>query len=128
MKKFTVIIASALLFMGCKKIGKAFDGYFYTDVETSAGQLFLYIDDENKGELPNLKTRLSPDNDTVINNALHLTLKSGGRYKVVGKDAQGNVKCSGTLTFKTNSSRGSSTVGGQATTQIDRTFAHKLYY
>lgn len=128
MTKYSFLILTCLLFTTCKKTGTTIEGYFFTDVEKNPGPLFLYIDNHNKGPLPNLNTRVSPDNDTVLKQALHVTLRRGGRYKVAAKDANGNIKSEGTLIFRTNSSRGSSTIGGSTTSQIDRKFAHRLYF
>jgi len=123
-----LLLASTIIVLtNCKKFGKDYDNYFFTDIENSAGPLTLFIDGKNKGELPNLKTSVSPTNDTVINNALHLILKSG-KYKIEAKDNQGNVKCSGTLKFRTNRLSGSSTMGGQETSTLDKIVVTKLNY
>ena len=125
--KLILFASTIIVLTNCKKFGKDFDTYFYTDIENSAGPLTLFVDGKNKGELPNLKTSVSPTNDTIINNALHLTLKSG-KYKIEAKDNQGNVKCSGTLKFRSNSLSGSSTMGGQATATSGKTVVTKLNY
>ena len=123
-----LLLASTIIVLtNCKKFGKDYDNYFFTDIENSAGPLTLFIDGKNKGELPNLKTSVSPTNDTVINNALHLILKSG-KYKIEAKDNQGNVKCSGTLKFRLNSLSTSGTMGGQATASSGKTIVTKLNY
>ena len=131
MKKYLIkliLFASTIIVLtNCKKFGKDFDTYFYTDIENSAGPLTLFVDGKNKGELPNLKTSVSPTNDTVINNALHLILKSG-RYKIEAKDNQGNLKCSGTLKFRSNSLSGSNTMGGQETSTSGKIVVTKLNY
>ncbi|MBA3681640.1 MAG: hypothetical protein H0W73_10830 [Bacteroidetes bacterium] len=127
LSKMFILVSTLFVLTNCKKLGKTYDGYFYTDIENPSGPLYLYVDDAYKGELPNLKTRLAPNNDTLLNQALHLSLKSG-RYKIVGKDAQGSVKSSGTLKFRSYSTSGSSTIGGQATSINEHTFAHKVYY
>ena len=125
--KYVAFASMIVVLTNCKKLGKDYDTYFYTDIENSYGPLTLYVDGENRGELPNLKTSVSPGNDTIINNALHLTLKSG-RYKIEGKDDQGNVKCSGTLKFRTNSLSCSGTMGGQATASSGKIIVTKLNY
>lgn len=125
--KLILFASTIIVLTNCKKIGKDYDNYFFTDIENSAGPLILFIDGKNKGELPNLKTSVSPTNDTVINNALHLILKSG-KYKIEAKDSQGNLKCSGTLKFRTNSLNGSSTMGGQETSTLDKIVVTKLNY
>jgi hypothetical protein len=125
--KCVIFTSLVVVLVNCKKFGKEYDTYFYTDIENTSGPLTLYVDGENKGALPNLKTSVSPGNDTVINNALHLNLRSG-RYKIEGKDDQGNVKCSGTLKFRTNSLNCSSTMGGQATASSGKIIVTKLNY
>jgi hypothetical protein len=129
-KRFITLIlfASTIIVQtNCKKFGKDFETFFYTDGENSAGPLTLFVDAENKGELPNLKTSVSSTNDTVINNALHLKLKSG-KYKIEAKDRQGNLKFSGTLKFRSNSVGGSSTMGGQEIVSSDKIVVTKLNY
>ena len=125
--KLVLLALTIIVMTKCKKIGKDFDTYFYTDIENLAGPLTLFIDGRNKGELPNLKTSVSPTNDTVISNALHLILKSG-RYKIEAKDNQGNLKCSGTLKFRSNSLSGSNTMGGQETSTSGKIVVTKLNY
>jgi hypothetical protein len=125
--KCLVFAALMVALVNCKKFGKDHETYFYTDIENASGPLTLYVDGENKGQLPNLKTSVSPSNDTVINNALHLTLRSG-RYKIEAKDDQGNVKCAGALKFRANSLNCSSTMGGQATASSGKIIVTKLNY
>ena len=125
--KLILFASTIIVLTNCKKYGQDFDTYFYTDIQNSAGPLILFVDDKNKGELPNLKTSVSATNDTIINNALHLTLKSG-KYKIEAKDSQGNLKCSGTLKFRSNSIGTTGTMGGQATASSGKTIVTKLNY
>lgn len=125
--KLTVLVSALILLTNCKKFGSTFDAYFYTDVEGSAGPLFLFVDGESKGELPNLKTSTSPANDTVLNKALHLKLRSG-KYKIEGKDSDGKVKFSGYLKFRSNCVANGGTLGGQATASSGKVIVTKIYY
>lgn len=123
-----ILFASTIIALtNCKKLGKHFDTYFYTDIENYNGPLFLYIDGKSKGELPNLKTSLSPTNDTIINNALHFSLRSG-KYKIEGKNNQGNLKYSGYLKFRTNSIGGGGIMGGAASASSGDIIVNKIYY
>ncbi len=125
--KLMLFVSTFILLTNCKKLGSDYDTYFYTDVENSDGALTLFVDGKNKGELPNLKTSVSATNDTIINNALHLTLKSG-KYKIETKDSKGNTKSSGTIKFNRNSLRGSSTMGGQSSASTGNKVVTKLNY
>ncbi len=103
-----LILTSTIIFLtNCKKIGKTYDVFFYTNIETPTGPLSLNLDNKNIGELPILKTTLSTNNDTIKSNAIHLKLKTG-RYKIQAKDSQGIIKFSGTLIFRFNNVEGSS--------------------
>jgi hypothetical protein len=114
MKKYLIILvllASTIIFLAsCKKFGKTYDLYFYTNIENSSGPLTLHIDDKNIGELPLLRTTLSTKNDTIISRAIHLKLRTGS-YKIVAQDKQGNVKCTGVLKFRFNSFNGATCPG-----------------
>jgi hypothetical protein len=125
--KLILFASTIIVLTNCKKIGKDFETYFYTDIENSAGPLTLFVDGKNKGELPNLKTSISTTNDTIINNALHLTLKSG-KYKIEAKDNQGNVKVSGHVKFRTNATGTGGTMGGIATASSNKIIVNKLNY
>ena len=125
--KLILLASTIIVLTNCKKFGKTFDTYFYTDIENTAGPLYLYIDGNSKGELPNLKTSLSPTNDTIINNALHLRLRSG-KYKIEGKDNQGTVKVSGYIKFRTNAVGNGSTMGGLGTASSDKVIVNNINY
>lgn len=125
--KLILFVSTMIVLTNCQKFGQNYATYFYTDIENKAGPLTLFVDGKSKGELPNLKTSLSPTNDTIINHALHLTLKSG-KYKIEAKDSHGTLKYSGTLKFRSNSMGGSSTKGGQATASSGKTVVTKLNY
>jgi hypothetical protein len=125
--KVILFTAGVMVLVNCKRFGKDHNAYFFTDVENNGGHLTLFIDGKNKGELPNLKTSVSPGNDTVLTQALHLIL-SPGRYKLEAKDDQGNVKCSGLIKFRSNSLNNSCTMGSQATSRSGNTIVAKLSY
>lgn len=122
-----LLLASAIVLTNCKKYGKTFDTYFYTDMENSNGPLFLYIDGDTKGELPNLKTTLSPANDTILSNALHFRLRSG-KYKIEGKDHDGTLKFSGYLKFRPGSIGTGGTMGGSGTSAAGNVIVTKIFY
>ena len=125
--KLTLLLSTIIVLTNCKKFGKEHDTYFYTGVDNTTGPLTLFIDGKDRGQLPTLKVIISPSNDTIIKNALHLTLNSG-KYKFEAKDSQGNLKCSGTLKFKSNSLSGSSTMGSQETSSSGKVVVTKLSY
>lgn len=133
--KFVTVVGSLLILTNCKKSCEKFDTYFYSDLEDTddslsirlSGPLTFYLDGENKGSLPNLKTRLAPNNDTILKNALYLSLEEGS-YKLEAKDNAGNVKVSCRLKFKTNSISVSSRMGGQASSNAGKVIVTKLFY
>ena len=71
--------------------------------------------------------QLQKKNDTIIKNALYISLNSG-RYKIEAKDNQGNIKCEGTLKFRSGSLGGTSRMGGQATASSGKTVVTNLFY
>jgi len=87
----------------------------------------LFLDGDYKGDLPNLHTRMAVDNDTILTQGLHLTLKSG-KYKLIGKDKQGTIRCEGTIKFSNNSAGGSSTKGGNGSAGSGNTTVVKLFF
>jgi hypothetical protein len=108
--KLLLITLTVFLLTECKKVGTTYDAYFYTSIESSDSQLILELDDKTLGEIPLLKTTLSANNDTIINKALHLKLKTG-KYKIVVRDKNDNLKCSGTLKFRFNKFNGATNQG-----------------
>lgn len=126
--KYILLLGITIIFLtGCKKIGKTYDVYFYTAIENSSGLLTLYLDNKNVGELPCLKTALLTKNDTITGNAIHLKLKTG-KYKLVAKDKQGNVKFSGTLIFRFNKVNGSSDSGALEYAMSKNILITRIYF
>jgi hypothetical protein len=126
-RNLILVLCAVLTLTNCDKYNKTFDAYFYSDVESAKTPLTLELDGEKKGELPNLKTSLSPDNDTIIKNALYLRLKSG-KYNFEVKDVDGTVRCKGYLKFKTNSTKASVTMGGEATSLSGNVIVSRYTY
>lgn len=108
--KLILLASTILILTNCKKYGKDHESYFYTDIDSSSVPLTLFIDGENKGVLPNFQTSNFPSNDTILNNALKLSLKSG-KYKIEAKDYLGNIKCSGVMKFRSNKISAINTIG-----------------
>lgn len=102
---FTTIVLS-----NCEKYRQQHETYFFSNMDLNASPLTLFIDGENKGGVPHFKTVSSPANDTILKNALKLTLKSG-KYKMEAKDIQGNLKCAANIKFTNNKINVTSTLG-----------------
>jgi len=126
LSRIAIFISVVVIVTNCKKFGKPFDTYFFTDIESTAGPLQLFVDGNNKGHLPDLKTSMSPDNDTIIRQALHLTLKAG-KYHLQAKDSLSNVISECTLKFSSTSTRLSGGKGGQATSSSSDRLVTKFY-
>jgi len=111
----------------CKKYGKPQDLFFYSDIDSAFAPMTLFLDDELKGEIPNLHVQISTDNDTITREALHLSLKPG-KYNFIAKDNQGNVRCDGWFKFSKNSTKTSSTKGGQGVAGSDNTKVFEFFF
>ncbi|MBI4645123.1 MAG: hypothetical protein HY738_00665 [Bacteroidia bacterium] len=107
----TAVALIALLLTHCKKYNTTFNSYFYTSKDSNEVQLSLYIDGNYKGDLPYLTNKPTCDNDSLKQKALFLTLQSG-KYKIVAKDKQDNIKSSSTLKITNNSMDGKTGNGG----------------
>ena len=107
-----VSIFSTVFLTQCKKedCGKDFNTNFYTS--TANTQMWLYVDDVYKGELPYMAT--VPECSANYGDGtppLAMTLKTG-RYKITGKNAQGVVVSDAIVTIRTNGVGGSGKIGG----------------
>jgi hypothetical protein len=126
----TKAILTALILFSlttCKKFGTSQDLFFYSDIDSASAPMTLFVDDELKGVLPNLHVQVSVDNDTITREALHLSLKPG-KYNLVAKDNQGNVRCEGWFKFSKNSVKTSATKGGQAFAGSNTTKVFELFF
>lgn len=122
---FSIVVLVLVLFSssGCIKSSKTFEGFFYADSTSST--LDLFIDGQFKGRLPILATRFSTQNDTILKNAIHVTLK-GGKHRIQGKDDQGTVLCSGMIEFNINATKSESSAGRQTLSITNQTFVCRL--
>lgn len=125
--KYALLASTLLVLTNCKKFGKDFDTYFYTDVETTDGTVSLFVDGNYKGILPSFQSAVSLSNDTILQHALHLRLKSG-RYSIVAKDHQGYEKFRGSIKFKSSSWASSSQKGGCTNAYSSQKVVSKLKF
>lgn len=118
-KLFIIVLLSILIFPNCKKQPSTFSVYFYTSKTVSETKLDLFIEDQYKGELPNLIGKPQCNaSDTLKKECLFIGLKSG-KYKIVARDKQGSIISSGTIKFKRNSVHTSGDIGGIELTSDD---------
>ena len=136
MKKTVLLSLSAatvLLFTQCSKenCDKNFNANFYTTNTT--GKLSLYIDDAYKGELPVMQAvPQCGANYGDGTKPLSFNLKSG-KYKVTGKNAQGQVVSQSTMTINgtkigTSVTSGSGAVGGISIHNTEDCLAVGIFY
>jgi len=92
MKRITsllLVFASMLLLTNCKKDDDNPDFYNLTTyTETNNGDVYLYINDQNRGKLPYVASGVADCGDAK---ALNLSL-SPGTYSVSLKDEAGSLK------------------------------------
>jgi hypothetical protein len=120
MKRPVIAFLSAcmflVLFTNCRKedsTAVVYNANFYSSVSSSDGEMSLFVDGKYIGELPYLSQAPTCDKvDGDGNKPLYMQLKPG-TYKIVGKDASGNVKSSGTLSISKNRMESSGYIGGQ---------------
>ncbi len=125
--KSAVFSLAIFCMAGCKKVGSAYDVYFYTNIEEPRGPVALHLDDKYIGELPVLKTTLSIKNDTILDKAIHLRLRTG-KYKILVTDKQGTVKCSGNLKFRSNRFNGATNPGVVEYAIKDRILVNRIFF
>ncbi len=100
LKAFATLLFATLLLVQCNKHSHdpentVFNCHFYTSNDSSDTKLSLYIDGENKGELPFISSDLVCG-DSALAGALQLSL-SPGTYTVKGKDEDGHTQSSGNI-------------------------------
>src|SRR6478609_6115690 len=108
--RLILFVSTLLVLTNCKKFGETYDVYFYTDIENPTGPLTLSLDGKTYGELPLIKAIQHTGNDTILNNAIHLRLRTG-KYDILVRDNRGNIKCSGDLKFRFNNFNGATNEG-----------------
>ena len=107
-----LVITIILSLTQCKKDEITFKAYFYTTTQSDQIQLSLYTNDKYKGDIPFMKNKPTCNNDTLKQKALYMNLKCG-KYKLIGKDKQGNIMSSGTMKVSQNKLSSSGGKGGQ---------------
>lgn len=128
MKKFilSVFVAALviLLFAQCSKNRTTYNAHFWTNKPPSEARLFLFIDDKYKGELPYFINQPACGNEQTLSFPLE-----SGKHKIIAKDARMNIKSSGSIKIKSNSSMSSSGgIGGQDFFLNDNCLIVKIYY
>ncbi|HEX2846552.1 MAG TPA: hypothetical protein VHN59_08385 [Chitinophagaceae bacterium] len=112
----SVLIAFVMVagFAGCRMLqGEGFDTYFWTS--SAAQKVYLFIDGENKGELPYLPTAPDCDNEESKKNALMVALPAGS-YEIAVKNAEQKILYGERLRLKR---RGGSLSIGNSTSYED---------
>jgi len=94
---FAFLLIAVFPSEGCQKDDTVYDCYFYTINDTTDVQLSLYIDDEFKGELPQLASH-PLCGDSVLVGTLHLQL-TGGKYDMIAKDQTCEKRSINTVKF-----------------------------
>jgi hypothetical protein len=72
----------------CKKRDQVFEYYFYTSIDTAQTTLKLYVDDKFIAELP----FMYDVSDTATMSSLPSYTFKHGKYEVIAKDSNGNVR------------------------------------
>ena len=107
--------ATVVLFTQCKKDNNnAYKIGAYTS--TSSPELFLFINNENRGRLPYLADGADDCNDAK---ALRISLPSGN-YNIAAKDQQGNIISSFVLQLEDSEFNIVSGTGSHSLFAIDR--------
>jgi hypothetical protein len=126
-RSFFAAALTVLLFAQCSKGRTTYNGTFWTSKDTSEVRLFLFVDDEYKGEVPFLEK--APE--CSAENALSFPVESG-QHTLVARDVNGTIRSSGTVKIKSNARRSSTSVsggsGGQDIYLNDDCLIVKLYY
>lgn len=115
MKKASLIsfacILAALLFARCKKdCDIVYNAQFYTP--QSSGKLYLYIDGDNRGELPYMATAPTCGQTYSDEQKPLTTQLRSGKYKLEGRDQDGVVRTTAFIEFDKHSGRLSGGQGG----------------
>jgi hypothetical protein len=105
-------ILMVFLFSHCRKENTVYQGYFYSLNSQDEARLNLFIDGENKGELPFIKHQAGFTSDSIKYHALKLPFYSG-KHKLEAKDQNGQIRSSGTVSVSKNKSSSRGGVGGQ---------------
>ena len=98
--KIGLLFALVLLLAQCNK-DKVYNTYFYSSIDTSEVKLNLYIDDVDKGQLPYHNSELTCASDSIEQITIFTQLECG-KYKIVSKDATGNIETSSEIKLKSN--------------------------
>lgn len=127
MRKFTLAFTLLIILTGCKKQGATYNVYFYTTSYDEYTPLYLFINDENKGELPLFTQKMSFDNDSLKSKALLLHLNYD-TYPILGRDKWNNVKVEGTMRFKRKKMNVTNIIGEIITEQNDKDIIIEVDY
>jgi hypothetical protein len=125
--KVMVLVSAIVILTNCKKLGKTYDAFFYTNIDSRSGPLTLELDGKIIGELPLLKATLSTTNDTILHKAIHLRLRTGN-YKILVRNNQGDVKCSGNLIFRFNRFNGATNPGALEHAMSDKIIVTRVFF
>ncbi len=129
---FILSAAIILFFTQCRKDdrpdGGLYNTNFYSASKGDAGTLYLFIDNQPKGELPYFSEQPACNDSTGDKTKpIYLQLKSGD-YKIEAKDASGNIKSSGEIFISKNKMSSSGGVGGQLMSMKDDCLVIGLSY
>lgn len=125
--KFVLIFILFFFLSGCKKQGASYNVYFFTSSYDEWTPLYLFINDEPRGEIPYFSQKLSFDNDSLKSKALLLHLNYDN-YPVVSKDKWGNLKNDASIKFKRKSISSNSVIGQIHTSMQDKDIIIEVNY
>lgn len=111
-KQLVLLAGMVFMFSECKKDETIYQAYFYTLESPDEARLFLFVDEESKGELPFIQHYAGFTADSIKSHALKLPLSSG-KHKLEAKDQNGQVRSSGSIRVSSNKLSSSGKVGGQ---------------
>lgn len=111
-KQFVLLTLMILVFSQCKKDDTVYQAYFYSLESPDEAKLFLFIDEESKGELPFVQHGAGVTTDSIKKYALKLQI-SAGKYQLETKDQNGQIRSSGKIRVSKNKLSSSGGIGGQ---------------
>lgn len=124
---FLTAALAVLLLTQCSKDETMYNAHFWTSNDTSQVRLSLYIDNVYKGELPYLTSAPGCSSEGPLSFPME-----SGKHDIVAKDAQGNIRSSGTVKMKRTAQRSSmsssGTLGGQDLYSNNDCLIVKVYY
>ena len=126
--KTALLIAIVLFLTQCTKEDNSVSKvYFYTNINTDINRLTLYVDDQNKGELPYLAQNPICGSDSLKDKTICIELQSG-EYRVKAYDKTGNLKSDNKIKFSSSSCSNGGMKGGCEVNRQGECIIVNLFY